>query len=544
MTNNNDAFLADITTALNAKMNVMWVETADEDRATRAILAALNSFRGATESGEHLEFQPLCWSESRGLCRFEQNNLGALTQIRMDAGSPAEDPMAVFDPEGPVLGKQEPMFIVIRDAAHIIDNVPLMRRLLRDEIEAGKDRPLASFKFFCFTDINPRPRGIGGIHNVELNLPGKEEIGALIGDAVDQLGSELDDEAREAVVGALSGLTYQEASDAIMVCYASNGDLDPSLLMHHKKQLIKSSALVYREPDARGLAAIGGLEVLKEHLSSLKGAFSEAARAWGLPYPKGLFLAGLPGCGKSLTAKCAAAVLGLPLIRMDVGAVFGSLVGESERNMRAVLKTLDVLAPCVLFIDEIEKGFSGTAASGERDGGTTSRVFGDFLQFLSDNQKGVFVMATANNPHTLPPELMRAGRFDAMYWVGLPNKVERAAIAEIMKDALPHCQDVDCAAIAEASRNYTGAEIEQAFQRDMNRAFTEGREVTTDGVIHCLKNGVVPIIKSFSENLERIRAWGDAFCMPASDGEPDATPDAANRTGKRFTQIINKAESN
>ncbi|MCB1093829.1 MAG: AAA family ATPase, partial [Verrucomicrobiae bacterium] len=181
-----------------------------------------------------------------------------------------------------------------------------------------------------------------------------------------------------------------------------------------------------------GLDDVGGLDLLKEWLQRRAGAFSKAARDYGLPVPKGLLIVGIPGTGKSLTAKATAGAFDLPLLRLDMGRVFGGIVGQSEANLRAVIQTAEAIAPCVLWIDEIEKGMSGSKSSGSSDGGTSARVFGSFLSWMQEKDKPVFVVATANDVSQLPPEFIRKGRFDEMFFVDLPDALERARIWDIV----------------------------------------------------------------------------------------------------------------
>jgi SpoVK/Ycf46/Vps4 family AAA+-type ATPase len=212
-------------------------------------------------------------------------------------------------------------------------------------------------------------------------------------------------------------------------------------------------------------------------LRSRASAFGDAARAYGLPLPKGLLIVGIPGTGKSLTAKATASAFGLPLLRLDMGKVFGGLVGQSEANLRSVIQTAEAIAPCVLWIDEIEKGFSGSQGSGQTDGGTSSRVFGSFLSWMQEKEQPVFVVATANDVSQLPPEFLRKGRFDEMFFVDLPDARERAAIWDIV--IARHGRkptDFDPVVLARACEQFTGAEIEAVFVDALYRAFGDNRE--------------------------------------------------------------------
>ncbi|MCB1080082.1 MAG: AAA family ATPase, partial [Verrucomicrobiae bacterium] len=199
-----------------------------------------------------------------------------------------------------------------------------------------------------------------------------------------------------------------------------------------KAGTLKRNGLVEVIEAGVGLDDVGGLDLLKEWLQRRAGAFSKSARDYGLPVPKGLLIVGIPGTGKSLTAKATAGAFDLPLLRLDMGRVFGGIVGQSEANLRAVIQTAEAIAPCVLWIDEIEKGMSGSKSSGSSDGGTSARVFGSFLSWMQEKDKPVFVVATANDVSQLPPEFIRKGRFDEMFFVDLPDALERARIWDIV----------------------------------------------------------------------------------------------------------------
>ena len=255
-----------------------------------------------------------------------------------------------------------------------------------------------------------------------------------------------------------------------------------------------------------------------------KDAFSQRAQAYGLPSPKGLLILGIPGTGKSLTAKATAAVFNLPLLRLDAGKLYGGIVGQSEANVRAVIQTAEAIAPCCLWIDELEKGFAGSKSSGTTDGGTSARVFGSFLSWMQEKSKPVFVVATANDVSQLPPELLRKGRFDEIFFVDLPNQNEREAIWSIVVSAKrrdPSAYDLQ--QLARASDGLTGAEIEAVFNEAMFVGFERSKE-PTDLDIAGVLSGFAPLSKLMAEQIAALKSWAANRARPAT-----STPDAEER---------------
>ena len=249
-------------------------------------------------------------------------------------------------------------------------------------------------------------------------------------------------------------------------------------------------------------------------------AFTAEARKYGLPIPKGELTIGIPGCGKSLGARATARVLGVPLLRLDASKLFGSLVGESERNLRAAIATAEAIAPCVLWIDEIEKGFSGGKSSGSTDGGTSARVLGTFLQWLQDKSAAVYLYATANDVSQLPPEFLRKGRWDEIWFVDLPTVAERVAIWKIQIAKYGRQPaDFDCEMLARMTDGFTGAEIEALFREALFAAF-DGDKLNppepTDLLVSQLSSQVVPLSKMMSAEVDALREWANGRARRAS----------------------------
>jgi SpoVK/Ycf46/Vps4 family AAA+-type ATPase len=267
---------------------------------------------------------------------------------------------------------------------------------------------------------------------------------------------------------------------------------------------------------------VGGLENLKGWLLQRRMAFTEKAREYGLPAPKGILTVGIPGCGKSLTAKATANAWELPLLRFDVGRVFAGLVGASEANMRNAIKVAEAMAPCVLWIDEIEKAFAGVSSSGSTDSGVTARVFGNLLTWMQEHKEMVFVFATANKVFDLPPELLRKGRFDEIFFIDLPDEEERLKIWEIhLKNKHRDPAKFDLKTLVTKSRDFTGAEIEQALISGMYSAFYKGTEVTD---FHCEKAlmDTVPLSRQMAEQIDKMRTWASNRAVRATAVKDEA----------------------
>lgn len=311
---------------------------------------------------------------------------------------------------------------------------------------------------------------------------------------------------REKLVQAALGLTTAQASRVFAQAIVARGALDDrsiDLVTDEKKQIIRESEALEFYPVNETIDNVGGLGVLKDWLRLRERAFGSQAREYGLPAPKGIALIGIPGTGKSLTAKMIGGLWRLPLLRLDVGALFGSLVGESEERVRRALRLAETVAPCVVWIDEMEKGL----AHGGMDSGTSTRVFGTILTWMQEKTAPCFVVATANDISSLPPELLRKGRFDEIFFLDLPTPAERLEIFNVhlrKRKRLP--VDYDLPALADASEGYVGAEIEQAVIDAMYIGFNEGREFATQDILSALRRQV-PLSVSQRETINALRQW-------------------------------------
>jgi SpoVK/Ycf46/Vps4 family AAA+-type ATPase len=335
---------------------------------------------------------------------------------------------------------------------------------------------------------------------------------------------ELAPEARERLIQAALGLTLQEAENVFAKTIVKDGKLsadDISLVFSEKQQIIRKSGLLEYYDSNTDTNDIGGLELLKEWLSKRSTAFSEQARRFGLPPPKGVLLVGVQGCGKSLCAKAVSRLWNMPLLRFDMGRMFSSLVGSSEENIRRAIAVAESIAPVVLWADEIDKAFSGSQGSGSTDGGTTARVMSTFLTWLSEKQKAVFVMATANNISQLPPELMRKGRLDEIFFVDLPNREERRQILTIhISKRGRNASGFDLDQLVDASDGFSGAELEEAVISSLYDVFYLEKQLETADLLKSIRE-TVPLSRTMAEGISALRAWANGrarYASPRDDG--------------------------
>jgi SpoVK/Ycf46/Vps4 family AAA+-type ATPase len=280
------------------------------------------------------------------------------------------------------------------------------------------------------------------------------------------------------------------------------------LVLEEKRQRIRQTEVLEFFAPTETFANIGGLENLKQWLLQRQQAFSDQARQFGLPHPKGLLLVGIQGTGKSLCAKAIAHIWRFPLLRLDVGRLFGSLVGQSESRTRQTVQLAEALAPCVLWLDEIDKAFAGSSVSVSGDSGTSQRVLGTMLTWMQEKTSPVFVVATANNIEHLPPELLRKGRFDEIFFINLPNFQERRAIFQVhlQKYRPLTFRKFDIDLLAEKTADFSGAEIEQAIIEGMYIAFHQGRDLENDDILKAIAN-TFPLASTAREQIQYMQAW-------------------------------------
>lgn len=338
-----------------------------------------------------------------------------------------------------------------------------------------------------------------------------QSILSSIGDAADKDPGPSADE-RETILRALQGLTLHQARQVITQCIVEDGTLsadDVRKILKRKVQAIKDGGLLEYYPLEDNRFELGGFVNLKSWLERAKVGFTAEAKALNLTPPRGILLVGVPGCGKSLAAKAIAREWQLPLLKLDAGRLFDKFVGESEKNFRKAIEMAESLSPIVLWIDEIEKAMAAGGGSGEADAGLSRRLFGAFLTWLQEKQQEVFVVATANNLSTLPPELLRKGRFDEIFFVDLPDDGEREAIWKIhLGLRKQEARKIDLLKIVSASDGFSGSEIEQAVVSALYRALHQKTALTTDLLIEELTN-TVPLSVTRREDIDHLREMAE-----------------------------------
>jgi len=493
---------------VRARYPIIYVVTYEEERVEQH-LAQIAAARNK---------KLFVWTCTQGVVRS-----GSEPQSSKSGSGSTSDPLTALDT---VLSHVEPAIYLFKDFHPFTEdarcNIPTIRRLrdvayqLRDTyktivIVAPMMRIAAELQKDV-TVIDFKPPDVADFNRL---------LDRIIEDVKDKPGVkiELQGDGRERLVQAARGLTLKEAENVFAKTLVLHGRIradDVNVVFSEKQQIIKKSGLLEYFDSQEDIANVGGLENLKQWLIKRNKAFTEKAAEFGLPSPKGVLLLGVKGCGKSLCAKAISSLWKLPLLRFDVGRMFGSLVGSSEENMRRAIQTAESVAPAIRWVDEIDKAFAGSVGGASSDGGTSSRVFGTFLTWLGDKTAPVFVIATANNISHLPPELLRKGRLDEIFFVDLPTESERIEIFRIQlekKGRVPDGFDLDL--LAKHSEGFSGAEIEQAVVSGLFDAFSQDGELTTPILVNSLTE-TVPLSKTMSEELGRLRNWSQGRARPAS----------------------------
>jgi hypothetical protein len=497
---------------VRARYPLVYLVTSEEQRLD-AILAGLAESHGKALLG---------WSITAGFRRLGGAQIG---------GAP-EDAKAPLDALAAVARLAEPALVVLKDFHPFLSD-PVVVRALRELAHALKST-YTTVVLLSPTLVIP-PELEKEVSVLDVPLPTYRDLVQLLKEIVGVLRQgkgakvELTKDDADALIKAALGLTLAEAENAFAKAIAHDGKLskeDVPRVLDEKRQVIRKSGLLEYFPGEERLADVGGLDLLKTWLGRRGAAFSEAARRFGLPEPKGLLLLGVQGCGKSLTAKAIAAQWRLPLLRLDMGRIFSGLVGSSEENLRRAIQVAESVAPVVLWIDEIEKGLSGVQGSAFGDGGVTARVAGTLLTWLQEKTAPVFVVATANRIEQLPPELLRKGRFDDIFFIDLPSAAERREILEIHvrrrgRDPRAH----DLVALARRTAGFSGAEIEQAVISALYDAFAEGRELEPAHLARAVDEAR-PLSVTMREEIASLREWARTRTRAASSATPESIPEA------------------
>lgn len=501
---------ADLCALLRARNPLLWVVTREEARAERVILeaAAAASYEAAfwdcatgISGANGRAIDAAAWEPSEALARIRDNTARRVYVMR-DLHAWLREP------------------IVCRS----------VRSLCRTLPGAPRDSARALVVISPSSDVPPELAGHAIV--IDLPLPDRAELGALLEAAIEGLPEGMRETAapdRDAAIDAAVGLSAEEAQSTFARSLIGSRTIDPAAVAAEKRRVIaRERVLELFEPLPAGLDGVGGLEALKAWLTQRRAAFTPAARAYGLRAPKGVLLVGVPGCGKSLSAKAIASAWGMPLLRLDLGALKSKWVGESEGNIRRALKVAETFAPAVLWVDEIEKALGG-AAQGAADGGVSSDALGAVLQWLQDRPADVFCIATANDVSKMPPELLRKGRFDEVFFVDLPTVTERAAVLRAaLRDHGRDPEPIDLRAVAAACVDFSGAEIAALVPDAMFAAYSDGARPIATADLIAAAGATTPLAKTSAERIAALRAWAIGRARFAST--PDAAPVSSPRT--------------
>ena len=394
---------------------------------------------------------------------------------------------------------------------------------------------------------------------VNLDFPSMEEIKELLEDMIEvnqntgKIQVYLSENEKLSLCRAAQGLTIQEAENAFARAMVERGKLtieELDIISDEKCQVIKKTGILEIVKSDLNLEDVGGLENLKRWIEKRNNSWSDAAKKYNLPSPKGVLITGVPGCGKSLTAKAISAMWKLPLLRLDMGKIFSGIVGSSEENMRRAIQTAEAVAPSILWIDEIEKGLGG-ATSGGGDSGTSVRVFGTFLTWMQEKTKPVFVVATANNIQALPAEMLRKGRFDEVFFVDISTQREREEIFRLHLEKRLKRSDILgtiqlnpslYSELASITEGFSGAEIEQAVIAALFEAFAEERVLQKQDFLKVIHN-TVPLSVTQSEQIMQIREWADVRAVAATAAEDRNEYKARNSEDIQIQHIEGAAEN-
>ena len=505
---------ADVAALLRARNPLIWIVTREEARTERLLM----------EAAQAAQYEPRFWDCATGVTSYD----GEPKDPGDKATFPAQALQAIRD------SKARQMWVLRDFPVWMRDPVILrhVRTLARQLPLAQRDQARAMIMLSPSAEVPPELACHAIV--VEWPLPDRAEIAAILDAAIQALPDELRANAapngkREAAIDAAVGLTHEEAQSCYAKSLVSTRTIEPAAVAAERRGVIaRVKVLEWLDPPPGGLASAGGLEALKVWLSGRRAAFGPRARAYGLPAPKGCMLVGVPGCGKSLTAKAIATAWGMPLLRLDMGALKSKWVGESEANIRKALKVAETVAPCVLWLDEIEKALGG-ATQGAADGGVSTDALGTVLSWMQDRAGSVFVVATANDVSALPPELLRKGRFDELFFVDLPTVAERA---EILRAALrTHGREaaaLDVEALAHECRDFTGAELAALIPDALYSAFADGERAITDADVRAAIKATVPLAKTAAEKVDSLRKWAAGRARPASIPATTTTATAGN----------------
>jgi SpoVK/Ycf46/Vps4 family AAA+-type ATPase len=527
---------------ISSSTPVVVIETVEETRAVRLIRAA----------ADELQLPVFEWSIADGLTRaggVPVNSAPLISRVEppshpqgtvygqgederlrdsVMSGLTREQP-GIYNTKEPaqVLAHLTSMTIdavfVFKDFHRHMDDAVVVRRL-RDVAQqfSGKRRTL----IITAPALVLPPELSALVDHVDLPLPDEKQLRIMVDQTFSRMSrsrslkSRLDSDGLDAVARNLRGLTEEEAERAVAQAIVARYALCPEVIadvMEAKRDLLRRSGMLEFLDPTESMDSIGGMENLKRWLAQRKGSWEESARSFGLEPARGMLLLGVQGCGKSMCARAIAGTWGLPLVKFDSAAIFDKYMGETEKHVKRLFLVAEQLAPAVLWIDELEKIFAGgTADSASVDAGVSARLMGTFLSWMQERKAPVFVVATSNDVSALPPELIRKGRFDELFFVDLPNTAERRAIFGLQLSQhkqTPSAFDLD--RLAAAAQGYSGAEIAAALQNALYGCFASKTPLTTEGVFQALRASV-PLSTTRAESVQALREWARTRAVAAS----------------------------
>jgi hypothetical protein len=505
---------ADVAALLRARNCLIWIATREEERVERLLIEAAASAR----------YIPQTWDVGAGVALMDGSEPSPKLRALVDPSDALDTIATSLNPNAPGGSRPNRTLTIMRDLPVWISGptgastLRKLRNLAREMPKADNTRSQAIIVLSPSAEIPPELSNHATV--IEWPMPDREEIGDRLDVSIRSVQATIPDyklteEQRAAAIDAAVGLTDEEAASCFSRSLVATRSIQPKLISKEKKRIIaRERVLEWFDPIPGGLAAVGGLENLKAWLQARSGAYSQAAREYGLPAPKGAMLVGIPGCGKSLTAKAIATAWSCPLLKVDLGALKSKFVGESEQNLRKAFKVIEAIGRCVVWFDEIEKALQGST-SGSADGGVSADALGAVLNWMQERQGEAFVIATANKIDDLPPELLRKGRFDEIFFVDLPTTAERG---EILLAALrAHDRagvSIDLAAIAAATADFTGSEVAAIVPDALFMGFADN------------------LAKTAEEKIRKLREWA-----ASGRARPASAPEAARTRGPSARQL-------
>src|SRR5208283_1519252 len=524
--------LARLKVLLDSSTPIVAIETIEEVRAVRLVRAACAA----------LNLAAFEWTIASGLVRCG-SDVGELVVDGLDSASPygaaaqqaLANSKAIYNSQEPsqMLANLEGISIgaafILKDLHRHMDE-PVVVRRLRDVGQKFSENRRTIILTSPKIEIPGELRGL--VEFLELPLPDRRRLRQIIDEVVVRISKahtlqrKLDPKGFDAVVESLRGLTEEAAERALSQALVARYALCPEIagdVTETKKSLLRRSEMLEFTEASEAFSSVGGMDNLKRWLALRRGAWEDSARAFGLEPPHGVIILGVQGCGKSLCARAVAGEWNLPLVKFDTAAVYDKYIGETEKRIRKVFEVAEGLAPCVLWIDELEKVFAGSGPdSASADAGVSSRLLASFLSWMQDRKAPVFVAATCNNVTALPPELIRKGRFDELFFVDLPSQAERRQIFSIqLARRKRNPAEFDLERIDDAAEGYSGAEINAAIQSALYAAFSAKKQLTTQVLEEALEE-TVPLSTTRAEEVESLREWARTRAVPASIvGEDD-----------------------